>query len=86
MERILSIYCSGGMGREIADMAYRINVNEKKWSNVIFVDDNIVNRVVDDVEVYTLDEALEKFDNDYLDLNCLGIHQLVVEPSYIQEL
>ncbi len=82
MERILSIYCCGGMGREIADMAYRINNNEKKWSDVIFVDDTIVHKVVDDIEVYTLDEALERFKNDNLDFIVTAGEPIIRQKIY----
>ncbi len=82
MERILSIYCCGGMGREIADMAYRININDKKWSNVIFVDDNVVDRVVDGIEVYTLDEALGKFTNDNLDFIVTAGEPIIRQKIY----
>lgn len=55
--KTLCIYGCGGMGREIADLSARIN----KWQRLVFVDDNIVNRIVDDIEVYTFSEIQEKF-------------------------
>lgn len=58
--KILCIYGCGGMGREIADLAYRMEY----WQKIIFVDDNIVSRVVDDIEVYTLEEVQEDFNKD----------------------
>jgi len=33
---VLCIYGCGGMGREIAELAQRI----EKWENILFVDDN----------------------------------------------
>lgn len=61
--KVLCIYCCGGMGREIADLSYRI----MNWDNIIFVDDNIINRVVDGIKVYTFEEVLEEYDKDSLD-------------------
>lgn len=58
--KILCIYGCGGMGREIADLTYRMN----QWQERIFIDDNVTHRVVDDVRVYTLAEALETFDKN----------------------
>ncbi len=55
---ILCIYGCGGMGREIADLAYSMN----KWGKIIFVDDNIRSQIVDDVSVFTLEETVNKFD------------------------
>jgi len=61
--KILCIYGCGGLGREIADLAYRLN----KWEQIVFVDDNIVSRMVNEVKVYMLEEVLEYFDNNDLE-------------------
>jgi sugar O-acyltransferase (sialic acid O-acetyltransferase NeuD family) len=39
MTKYLAIYCAGGYGLEILDLAIRINKNEEKWKNIVFVDD-----------------------------------------------
>lgn len=56
--KILCIYGCGGMGREIADLAYRSH----EWEKIIFIDDNVKKRRVDDIEVYALEEVLDKYD------------------------
>ena len=61
--KTLCIYGCGGMGREIADLSYRI----AKWGKIIFVDDNIKNRVIDEIPVFTLEEALKHFDKSELE-------------------
>lgn len=61
--KILCIYGCGGMGREVADLAYRMN----KWEKIIFVDDNIKKRIVDEVSVFTLEETLNQFDKSNLE-------------------
>lgn len=61
--KILSIYGCGGMGREIADLAYRM----KLWQKIIFVDDNIIEEMVDEIEVYTFEEVLQKFNKTDLE-------------------
>jgi sugar O-acyltransferase (sialic acid O-acetyltransferase NeuD family) len=63
MVKTLCIYGYGGMGREIADLAYRI----KKWGNIIFIDDNVKKRIVDEIPVYTLEETLNRFDKNNLE-------------------
>jgi sugar O-acyltransferase (sialic acid O-acetyltransferase NeuD family) len=55
--KILCIYGCGGMGREIADVADMTG----DWENIIFVDDNAEEKVVNEFEVYTLEEAREKY-------------------------
>jgi sugar O-acyltransferase (sialic acid O-acetyltransferase NeuD family) len=36
---ILVIYCAGGLGREILDIAYRINSVSNRWEDILFLDD-----------------------------------------------
>ena len=55
--KTLCIYGSGGMGREIADLTIRLN----RWEEIIFVDDNIKSRKVDEISVFALDEILNQF-------------------------
>ena len=52
--KTLCIYGCGGMGREIADLAFRMN----RWEEIIFVDDNIESRIVDEISVFTLEQIL----------------------------
>ena len=61
--KTLCIYGCGGMGREIADLTTRMD----KWEKIIFVDDNIKSRVVDEVLVYELEEVLNEFDKSELE-------------------
>ncbi len=64
--KILGIYCAGGAGREIAELALRINNN--RWENIIFIDDNpdFVN-LVNGIEVYRFDEAVNKFKDEKIE-------------------
>lgn len=55
--KTLCIYCCGGMGREIADLANRLN----NWEKIVFVDDNIRSRIVDGLQVFTFDEIIKQF-------------------------
>jgi sugar O-acyltransferase (sialic acid O-acetyltransferase NeuD family) len=61
--KTLCIYGCGGMGREIADLTSRMD----KWKKIIFVDDNIKNRIVDEIKVYTLEETLNGFEKSELE-------------------
>lgn len=57
------IYGCGGMGREIADLAFRMN----RWEEIIFVDDNIKSRIIDEISVFTFDETLNQFKKSNLE-------------------
>ena len=37
---ILGIYGAGGLGREVFELARVLNINEKRWSDIIFIDDH----------------------------------------------
>ena len=38
---ILGIYGAGGLGREIYDIAKRVNIKNNKWSSIVYINDNI---------------------------------------------
>ncbi|MFL3005357.1 MAG: acetyltransferase [Candidatus Neomarinimicrobiota bacterium] len=40
---ILVIYCAGGFGKEVYDIAHRINQKNKTWGKIIFSDDTLPN-------------------------------------------
>lgn len=57
----LFIYCAGGIGREIYDIATLINVSDKLWDKIFFIDDTITIG-----EVYgTLQCTYEQFKTTY---------------------
>lgn len=39
---ILVIYCAGGFGKEVYDIAHRINQKNKTWGKIIFSDDTLL--------------------------------------------
>lgn len=52
----LAVYCAGGFGREIYDIAYRINQAEKRWDEIVFIDNYKVESPYDDVAIFTMKE------------------------------
>ena len=36
----LCIYCAGGYGKEVYDIALRINAKESRWDEIVFIDDS----------------------------------------------
>ena len=51
------------MGREIADLSYRIG----KWQKIVFVNDHITSREVDEIKVYTFEEVQNQFEKNDLE-------------------
>ena len=59
----LVIYCAGGLGREVYDIAIRINKITSKWDRIIFSDDTIPNnQEVYSTKNYSLSSILKNFD------------------------
>lgn len=56
----LYIYCCGGLGREILQLARVINTNQQKWDEICFIDDNKKNETVNGADVYTFAEVLNR--------------------------
>lgn len=50
---ILAVYCAGGLGREVIELARSIN----RWEKIIFVDDVTDQKVVSGAEVFRFAEA-----------------------------
>lgn len=49
---ILGIYCAGHLGKELYDIALRINEKENKWDKIIFIDDVYEDDTFYGAEVY----------------------------------
>ena len=54
------IYCSGGLGREVASTVKRVNETENVWDEIYFVNDNVDenNREINGIKVLSFDEYL----------------------------
>lgn len=55
---ILLIYGSGGFGREVYDLAKRINHKENRWSEISFIDDIREENNLNGIRVYKFQEIL----------------------------
>ena len=58
----LFIYCAGGFGKEIMDLARRINKNENRWEEICFIDDLPQGDEFYGTKLFTFPAVLEKFD------------------------
>lgn len=57
---ILFIYGSGGLGREVYDLACRINIVENRWNEISFIDDIREEGNLNDIKVYKFDQLSSK--------------------------
>jgi sugar O-acyltransferase (sialic acid O-acetyltransferase NeuD family) len=57
----LLIYCAGGFGREVMDIARRINRAQARWETIAFLDDMRDERFYYGSDVYRFEAALEQF-------------------------
>jgi hypothetical protein len=58
----LFIYCAGGCGMEIVDVANRIDKVEKRWQKIYFIDDAPKGKEFYKITVLNFPEVLANFD------------------------
>ena len=56
MKKNLYIYCSGGLGQEIAEYCKRIQEKYNRWNKIYYIDDVRQEKVFDGFEVFTYEE------------------------------
>lgn len=59
---ILGIYCAGSLGKELYDIAARVNLAGKRWDKIIFVDEIREEKTFYGLKVHRLKEFEEKSD------------------------
>lgn len=57
----LLIYCAGGLGMEVMDLARRINLHSNRWEHLRFIDDVRSAPLFYGTEVYPFDRVLKNF-------------------------
>ncbi len=60
----LYIYCCGGFGREVYELATQINMNQKIWGNICFIDDYYNGPFVNNVKIYRSNDILNNCINE----------------------
>ncbi|MEJ8552667.1 acetyltransferase [Tepidibacter sp. Z1-5] len=58
----LCIYCAGGLGREVLDVAHRVNKEFNRWEEIFFIDDEIEENEICETKVYKFKDIIEKLD------------------------
>jgi sugar O-acyltransferase (sialic acid O-acetyltransferase NeuD family) len=64
MEKTLLIYCAGGLGKELLQLIQEINRSQNRWSNICFVDDYLTEKMVNDIKIYTFNQAVNELSNN----------------------
>jgi sugar O-acyltransferase (sialic acid O-acetyltransferase NeuD family) len=61
---ILFIYCAGGFGKEVLDIALTINKLESRWSQILFVDDfSLPGSKINGTEVISFEQVRSALNN-----------------------
>lgn len=77
----LYVYCCGGFGREVYELAERINCNQKVWDEISFLDDKYNKNNINGINVYKYSEIIKNYPtNDYEIIIATG------EPKYREEI
>jgi len=65
----LGIYCAGGFGKEVYDIALRINKKTSCWDEIFFIDDNPdIGSTYYNGKLISIDKMLEDFDHNTIEL------------------
>lgn len=60
----LFIYCCGGFGREVYELAEQINISQIKWDEISFIDDCYDKTLINNVKVYKYSDILSNHNKD----------------------
>ena len=77
----LFIYCAGGFGKEVIDIARRINHKKKSWKVIIFIDDFCLTETHYGARVFRFDKAC-----DWISYNSSEVLIANGEPAHRSEI
>lgn len=58
---ILGIYGSGGLGCDILDLAYAVNLHDKRWDSYVFINDYADGQRIREINIMSFDRFLETY-------------------------
>lgn len=61
---VLGVYGSGGLGREIMDLAQIVKQSDTSIDNIFFIDDVTDKKTVNDINVFTFDNFCDEFEHN----------------------
>lgn len=65
---ILGIYGSGGLGREVLELAKQINMRSQRWNEIIFIDDFRTEKVFKSHSVYPFESIKSAYDPENIEI------------------
>lgn len=66
---LLGIYGSGGLGREVAELAKQINAISNRWENIIFIDDHKIETSKNGIKLVTFSETIDKYSKNEIEIS-----------------
>ena len=77
----LGIYGSGGVGREILELAKILNEKKKCFSEILFIDDTKKESLVESQKCFSFEQIIKMYPNDEIKI-CVAVG----EPFFRSEL
>lgn len=79
----LMIYCAGGLGKEIFDLAKRLNDSNKKWDDIFFVDDDpSLGNEFYGTKLFTYETLLSRFNPDEFEVSIANGEPVINQLLY----
>jgi len=78
----LFIYCAGSFGKEIMDVAKRINNRENRWDEICFIDDSPQGDEFYGAKLFNFPTALDKFDLTSLEISIANGEPAIKKALY----
>jgi len=66
---ILGIYGSGGLGREVVELAKQINAVSSRWENIIFIDDYVTEPSKNGIKILTFSEIINSYSKEEIEIS-----------------
>ena len=82
---ILGIYGAGGLGREVYELALRVNSEEKRWSEIIFIDDSEFVDSLRPIDIFSFSTVLQEVNLDNLEV-CVAIGEPSIRESIFRKI
>lgn len=82
---ILGIYGAGGLGREVYELALRVNSEENRWSEIIFIDDSEYAVSLRPIDILSFSTVLQEVNLDNLEV-CVAIGEPSIRESIFRKI
>lgn len=66
---LLGIYGSGGLGREVVELAKQINTVSFRWENIVFIDDHVTESQKNGIKVLAFSEIINSYSKEEIEIS-----------------